>query len=189
MSVILILYRSNRKAPDLESVSQVLNCHFFPVCIFDTVLKWLYFPLKYLLQLFSKQCEKRIRGKKQTFTLLLFFLVSRFGQEISHSRKIAWDTERGGQGGKSEHHTLAGKMESLCQRASSLRIDISLPPHSYCNCLLSSRMSWLRLRGATRTSSAWWATTCAAWTRLWASRGRKSTRSNWAARYAHTDSC
>jgi len=50
-------------------------------------------------------------------------------------------------------------------------------------------MSWLRRKGATKTSSAWWATTCAVWMRLWASREKKLTLSNWAARYStRTDS-
>lgn len=112
----------------------------------------------------------------EVFTFYFSVLVSSFGQEISHCREITGDSERGGQTGQSEHLTLTGKS----QKTSVLT---SYSKYKWCNRWISFRMSWRRQRGATKTSSAWWAITCAAWTRLWANREKKSTRSSWAARY------
>lgn len=110
----------------------------------------------------------------------LYFSVSCFGKETSHCWKKQRDFEWGGQTGQSEHHAPAGK------RSTGVRVHGGLAsrmnPDFNCG-LFVGRMSWLRQRGAMKTSSAWWATTCVVWTRLWASRERKLTHSNWAARY------
>ncbi len=65
MSVILVVYRSNGDASDLESVSQVLNCHFFklhlPLALSSNVpvTQRKYLPL---LQLLKKICVQAHQG-------------------------------------------------------------------------------------------------------------------------------
>lgn len=117
-------------------------------------------------------------------SIVIFFppySVSRFGEETCHCRKKPGDFERGGQTGQSEHHTPAG--EEGEKKPYRPAFTASAFSSSHFTAGLPRRMSWPPLSGATKTSWARWATTCVAWTRRSASRGRRSTRSNWAARW------
>lgn len=78
MSVILILHRSNRNTPNIESGHFFQNVHL---------------PLTLPLNIFTAAFETNPIVGQQLFTFLFPFLVSSIGQEISHRRKITGDSE------------------------------------------------------------------------------------------------